>query len=648
MSGPARRAAHVPGAAALVTEYEQWLAGDGRGSVAYCNAAWAFLGRWPDLRRFEAAPDDTQAQVTASQRPFLSFLMLTGRLHPGYDYLAGRKIGGLLAQTARTPLAGDIATFTTAATDLDYSGHVIKRTTERVVVRLLIQTGRPLGQITTRDLEELSAAFARRAAAKGNTSTWNNDRGLISAAHRVLFHLGVLPSPPGDPRSRTGLSGHCSGVAEPLRGLLLDYCAQASATHAPATVKGTASSLANFGRFLASCDPPVIDLATLQRRSHIEPWLAALANAHHPDGTAISIGHRRGQILAVRQFLADIAEWDWAAAPQRTLIFARDIPRAPHALPRYLPPDNDRRLQAALQHTCQAGPTTRSRLHADALLLLRSTGLRIGELRDLELDCVHQIDGHGAWLKVPLGKLATERMIPIDSETLTILDRITARRTPGRPLPHPRTGRPVDFLLLHQGRRPSAQALREELTRTCQSADLPTITPHALRHTYATALVNAGVSLQALMQLLGHTSATMSLRYGRLFDVTLRAEYERALTQTKAQSHTAAPPPAADGRQLPLAAITGGDWKDTPLIKTRLAGGFCLRSPAQGPCAQANICEHCPGYRTDGTNLPTLTAQHLDTLTLAADADVRGWTDETNRHRRLADRLDQLISQTGT
>jgi Phage integrase family len=42
------------------------------------------------------------------------------------------------------------------------------------------------------------------------------------------------------------------------------------------------------------------------------------------------------------------------------------------------------------------------------------------------------------------------------------------------------------------------------------------ITPHQLRHTYATALVNAGVSLQALMALLGHTSAEMSLRYGRL------------------------------------------------------------------------------------------------------------------------------------
>jgi integrase len=63
----------------------------------------------------------------------------------------------------------------------------------------------------------------------------------------------------------------------------------------------------------------------------------------------------------------------------------------------------------------------------------------VGELLDLELDCVHEIPGQGAWLKVPLGKLATERMVPLDDETVALIDRICAHRSPGRPLPHPRT-----------------------------------------------------------------------------------------------------------------------------------------------------------------------------------------------------------------
>ena len=649
MSGPERRAAAAPGAAELVTDYEQWLAVDGRGSACYLNAAWAFLGHWPQPADFAAEPLKQQLALGASQRPFLTFLMLTGRCRPSYDYLA-RKIGGLLAQAGRSPLAADVTTFTAAATDLDYSGLNVKRATERVAVRLLIGTGRPLHELTTTDLDELAAALRRCADAKGNASTWANDRTLICTAHRVLFHLGVLDTPPPDPRQRPGLAGRYSGVPEPLRTLLLEYCTLAAATRAPTTVKAIASHLAGFGRFLATYDPPLTDLTLLERQRHIEPWLTALADARHDDGTAMSIGHRRGQILTVRQFLAEIAEWDWPRAPHRTLIFSRDIPRAPHPLPRYLPPDADRRLLAVLQQLSETGSSPLARLHADALLLTRATGVRIGELRDLELDCVHEIDGHGAWLKVPLGKLGTERMVPLDEETVTVIDRIAARRTPGRPLPHPRTGRPVAFLLVHQGRRVSAQALRAELARACETAGLPKATPHALRHTFATGLVNAGVSLQALMQLLGHVSAAMSLRYGRLFDTTVREEYERALTQTKAL--LAALPstivgPVGVGTPLPLVQVTGGaDWKDTATIKSRLSGGFCMRAPAQGSCAYANICEHCPNFRTDAGYLAVLGAQRADTLTLAADADARGWDAEAERHRQLADRLDQLITHT--
>lgn len=653
MPGRERRAAAVAGTAELVADYEQWLAVDGRGSPCYRNAAWAFLGRWPQPAGLAAEPLDRQLALGGSQRPFVTFLMVTGRCRPSLDYLAARKIGGLLAQAGRGPLAGDVTTFTAAATDLDYSAHTVKRTAERVAVRLLIATGRPLRELTASDLAELAAAFRRHAQAKGNASSWANDRILITTAYRVLFHLGVLACPPPDPRRRPGLGGHYSGVPEPLRTLLLDYCTQAGATRAPTTMKAIASHLAGFGRFLAACDPPVTDLSLLDRRSHIEPWLTALAEARHDDGTTMSVGHRRGQILTVRQFLADLAEWNWPQAPTRPLIFSRDVPRAPQPLPRYLTPDADRRLHAALQQLSEHGAAL-ARLHADALLLARATGVRIGELRDLELDCVHQIDDHGAWLKVPLGKLGTERMVPLDVETVTVLDRIAAHRTPGRPLPHPRTGRPSEFLLVHQGRRISAAALREELARACDTAGLPKITPHALRHTFATGLVNAGVSLQALMQLLGHVSAAMSLRYGRLFDTTVREEYERALTQTKAQLETAPATPAAPtavvggvGTPLPLVQVTGGaDWKDTATIKSRLSGGFCLRAPAQGSCAYANICEHCPNFRTDSSYLAGLGAQRADTLALAADAAARGWTAEADRHRQLVDRLDQLITGT--
>jgi len=93
----------------------------------------------------------------------------------------------------------------------------------------------------------------------------------------------------------------------------------------------------------------------------------------------------------------------------------------------------------------------------------RATGVRIGELVDLELDCVHETQGQGAWLKVPVRKLDSERMVPLDDEAVALVDRIVAVRSPGRPLPHPRHGRPVEFLLTHHGKRLSPDATRAEL-----------------------------------------------------------------------------------------------------------------------------------------------------------------------------------------
>ncbi len=141
------------------------------------------------------------------------------------------------------------------------------------------------------------------------------------------------------------------------------------------------------------------------------------------------------------------------------------------------------------------------------------------------------------------------------------------------------------------------------------------------------------------MAMLGHTSAAMSLRYARLFDATVRADYERALAQAK----TILTVPSPGGQaMLPVTDIAG--WKDTPLIKSRLAGGYCLRTAAQGSCAYANICEHCPSYRTGAAFLPVLAAQRADTEKLLAD--TRGWSEEAARPRLPPERLDQRMAQT--
>ena len=625
--------------AALLAEYLAALDARGAGNRPYADAARGFLSRWPDPQAWAAEPLPVRLSASKALRPFLMFLMLAGYLRPGYDYLLARKLRSVLREAPASPLGDQLARFLAAAAELGYSEQVRLGMASLVAMRLLIQAGGVLAGLADADIASLR---------RGDHRPGTRLRAIAEAlSHRVVCHPGSH-LPPGrrtDPGRRQGHRPLALGMGPLLRGVhggiaasLCAYLECACGTRTRSTVSHMAGRLASFARVITGTDPALASLAGLDRQRHIEPYLAAVAAARNPrTGAVLSASERRSRILTAGRMIDDIIEWGWQEAPARRLIFSRDIPRLPRALPRYLPPDADRRLSAALH----ASP---HRLRADALLLLRATGMRIGELLDLELDCVHEVPGAGAWLKVPLGKLDTERMVPIDEETLDVIDRIAEFRSPGRPLPHPRTGKLADFLLTHQGRRVSMATLRAELHRAAAEAGISPATPHQLRHTYATALVNSGVSLQALMALLGHVSAAMSLRYGRLFDATVREEYERALTLAKQRLGPVLP---GQRTPLPLAGVTaGGRWQDAPLIKSRLAGGYCLRTAAQGACAYANICEHCPNFRNDPGFLPILAAQHADAQALAADAHARGWTSEASRHRKLVEQLDLLMSRT--
>ncbi|HVB41125.1 MAG TPA: tyrosine-type recombinase/integrase [Streptosporangiaceae bacterium] len=614
--------------------YLAYLERTGRGNAAYWWAARVFFGRWPDPRAWAAEPLEARLSAGTSTRPLITFLMLHQMLRPGYDYLLERKLSSIWREIRDSPLSADIDAFMTTAEQLGFTERVRFATGSQVPARLLIQTGRPLRELTLADLAEFTAACHDRHERTGKGH--HHYLAAVSNAQRVLFHLGIVDELPrsGGP---VPFAERLAGVRPPVRATMIAYLERKRATCQPKTVSGIATRLKHFGVFLAQIDPGLDSLASLDRRRHIEPYLTSLVDAASlRDGELITVADRSRRVLAVTGFLTDITEWGWPEAPARKLLFRDDNPKLPQVLPRYLPVDADRRLTEELRD--HPG----NELAACALRLQRSCGLRIGELLDLELDCVHELPGHGSWLKIPLGKLETERMVPLDDDILQLVDRITEVRSHGRPMPHPRYRRKAQFLFTHHGRRLGQNAVRAELDRAASAAGLGHVTSHQLRHTYATALVNAGVSLQSLMALLGHASAEMSLRYGRLFDTTVRAEYERALDLAKTQART----PATGRNSLPLTDITGGaDWKYTPLIKSRLAGGFCLRAPAQGACTYANICEHCPSFHAEASSLPILAAQRIDAQTLAQDAENRGWITEAERHRKLIARLDTLISQ---
>jgi hypothetical protein len=270
--------------------------------------------------------------------------------------------------------------------------------------------------------------------------------------------------------------------------------------------------------------------------------------------------------------------------------------------------------------------------------------MRAGELLDLELDCTVDFDAHGTWLRVPLGKLATERVVPLEQRTLQALDEWSERRGPHRPIPHPRTGRPTDFLFTEHGRRLGATRLRNGLIAAATAAGLVdshgdplTITPHQLRHTYATSLANAGMSLQALMALLGHVTPEMTLRYATLASPTLRDSYDQAMG--KMRRHLTLTPA---GRPIVPDKVS---WLASEMLKTRVAHGYCARHEAQGACPYANICETCDNYTPGPEFTPALVDQLADVRVLETDARTRGWTSEAQRHSTVAAALEGHLTR---
>ena len=272
--------------------------------------------------------------------------------------------------------------------------------------------------------------------------------------------------------------------------------------------------------------------------------------------------------------------------------------------------------------------------------------MRVGELLDLELDCIVDFESHGTWLRVPVGKLGTERMVPLDPETIELFDEWTRHRGPHRSLPHPRDmDTSPTSCSANEADDSASTASAHGLHAAVADAGLTDpagrplhVTLHQLRHTFGTSLVNAGMNLPALMALLGHVTPEMTLRYAKLASPTIRTAYDTAMAKV-------------NGRR-PLFVIPAGtntaipakiEWLHTEMLKTRVAHGFCSRDPIAGACGYVNICEQCDNFVPDPHHAEVLAKQLADVNALRDDANTRGWTNETARHDRVATALERYL-----
>lgn len=573
--------------------------------------------------------------------PLVTFALISTRVQADAEFLLTKGFGHSMRRWVCGIYPTETGLLHAAAGRIDISTFQADAFIAEGLAFAIAFTGKTPGALTEADLDRCVTAV--RTSAAGTPAIRKSRASKLFGVRKLLFEAGLVDCPPAHRRQGGPLTrqGRLAIVAAPeIRDTLLAYLDARSAVLRPKTIDKLTSALGVFGEFLTNEFPEVASIDKLDRR-HIEAflgWTSTRSCRNYHGARRVGPFVAAHAAIVLRGFLDDITEWGWPQAPARRLVFTSDIPKQPSMLPRALAPDVDHALMTAV-----AGLTD---LFARvALTVLRGSGLRIGELHDLELDAIVDYGPAGSWLRVPLGKLNTERMVPLDAVTLAAFDEWFAHRKHQRALPHPRDQRPTDFVFVEAGRHLGPARIQKGLRDAVRSAGLTgpdgaplRIVAHQLRHTYATSLVNAGMSLQALMNLLGHSSPEMTMRYAQLASPTLRIAYDQAVGKLR--------------RRIPVAPVIGGrviphdvDWLHSEMLKTRVAHGYCSRDLAAEACAYANICETCANFTTTSEFTPVITAQLDDIRTLHDDANQRGWASEAARHGRVIDSLEHHLHQ---
>lgn len=628
--------------------YAAFLRMQPRGQRRQLYFARRFARLYPDLADWLAAPLNERigstvvrqgaAWAVASARPYVYFLVSIGKIKLDWAWVLAindhRYIGACLPP-AVTALERRLAD---RLLDLGY-----RRGGERVgraVRYFYLRYGDGVLALTAHHFDDLAAAWHELAARDDLGDGFDvalmhrrqaTLRSACFVAHLALYHEGLMPTPPR--RTRTQRAVH--RVKPAMAGLLRRYRDLREATDArPTTAVRYEAYGRHFADWLWDHQPDVGSFADLTRE-HILAYARSMVD----DGA--SVDTRISRLSGLSVMFHDATAWGWPDAPIRPIIGSRDLPRRPQRMPRFIPSGDLERLMDAIR----ALPDIHQRT---ALVVARWSGARRSEIARLELDCLDAYPDGTPRLRIPAGKTARERLIPLHPEAAAAIGDLQALDPPGRGLADELTGVISRRLFSVRGQRLSAGFLFEDaLGDACRAAGLidkegrPKYSAHRFRHTIGTELIEGGARVHTVMKMLGHTSTGMTLVYAHLSDSSVREDYMKVLGPGAIVAGSLAE--ALRTRTMPEDSLA---WLKTNFFLTELELGHCLRLPEEGPC-ECDLYLTCAKFVTTPDYAPRLRERRLREIALADDARVKGFQREAERHDCTRRRIEQLLVDLG-
>jgi integrase/recombinase XerD len=279
------------------------------------------------------------------------------------------------------------------------------------------------------------------------------------------------------------------------------------------TMAAYRNDLSQFVRFLTEMDPPITSWAEVNKGSIVN-YILHLKEREYASST---VARKVAAIKSFFHFL--LAEGMIKDDPTTTL----DSPKVKKRLPKAMSHDLVNRL---LAEAGKSSSTPKGQRDKALLELLYATGMRVSELVLLNIDDVNLASANVRCF----GKGAKERIIPIYDRAVHALEEYLQKGRP-RLIKNPDE---KALFLNHRGKRLTRQGLWLIIKHYAEEVGVGSeVTPHTLRHSFATHMLSGGAGLREVQKLLGHANISTTQVYTHVNSERLREVYDESHPRAK-------------------------------------------------------------------------------------------------------------------